>query len=208
MKRFPDEQACRDYIFNVRWPRGFICTKCGESKCSFIKTRNLYECCYCRTQISLTANTVMHRTKLPLRYWMLTFYWLASGERISARKVAKTLRLNYRTALRLLHRVRDAMYLDSFATSFQFWTKDQTDKSPAIVKELKLLLLSRADKFIREHYKSSSEQCRYRYYSEYRFRDNYGHSPAEAIEKLIIRGAKTIYTWNEYGRLKGGPAIA
>ncbi|MFC4599631.1 transposase, partial [Cohnella hongkongensis] len=56
MALFPDEQACRDYLFAVRWPRGFICTKCGESKYCLIKTRNVYECAHCKTQTSITSN--------------------------------------------------------------------------------------------------------------------------------------------------------
>ncbi|PRX58019.1 hypothetical protein B0G52_13745, partial [Cohnella sp. SGD-V74] len=24
MALFPDEQSCRDYLFSLRWPRGFI----------------------------------------------------------------------------------------------------------------------------------------------------------------------------------------
>ncbi|RED65610.1 transposase [Cohnella lupini] len=31
MARFPDEQACRDYIYQIRWPSGFICTKCSAN---------------------------------------------------------------------------------------------------------------------------------------------------------------------------------
>jgi hypothetical protein len=29
-KKFPDEDACRYYLFRVKWPQGFIFPKCGD----------------------------------------------------------------------------------------------------------------------------------------------------------------------------------
>src|SRR5256886_5318857 len=31
-ERFRSEEACRDYLFRVRWPEGFRCPRCGESR--------------------------------------------------------------------------------------------------------------------------------------------------------------------------------
>ena len=30
-KTFSTEQACREYLFKLRWPDGFRCPRCGES---------------------------------------------------------------------------------------------------------------------------------------------------------------------------------
>jgi hypothetical protein len=199
MERFPDEKSCRDYLFHIRWPRGFICTKCGESKYSVITTRNLFECSYCRTQTSTTSGTVMHRTKLPLRYWLLTFYWVASGERCFARKISKTLHLQYRTALRLLHAVRYAMFRAEFDGLFAFWLPSKPN-APYLLKKAKLRLLKRAEQFIRTNYRHISESYRQSYFYEYRFRNNNHHNPSKAIDKLITSGSSTIYIINEYRR--------
>ncbi|WP_084756344.1 transposase [Candidatus Paracaedibacter symbiosus] len=32
VKWFPDDAACYSYLFKIRWPNGFICTRCGEDK--------------------------------------------------------------------------------------------------------------------------------------------------------------------------------
>lgn len=198
MERFPDEQSCRNYLFNIRWPRGFICTKCGENKYSVIRTRNLFECTCCRTQTSITSGTIMHRTKLPLRYWLLTFYWVASGERCSARKISKTLKIQYRTALRLLHSVRHAMLraVDQNAT-FAFWIPSKPTDHP-ILRKAKLRLLKRAELFIRKFYRRTSEYSRNSYFSEFWFRNNNANNPLAAIDKLITSGSSTIYSINEY----------
>jgi hypothetical protein len=64
-------------------------------------------------QISVTAGTVMHGTKLPLQFWFLAIYIVASGENCSANQLAETLHLNYRTALRMLCLLRHAMRNDN-----------------------------------------------------------------------------------------------
>jgi hypothetical protein len=199
MERFPDEKSCREYLFHVRWPRGFICTKCGESKYSVIKTRNLFECSHCRTQTSTTSGTVMHRTKLPLQYWLLTLYWVASGERCSARKISKTLKLQYRTALRLLRAVRYAMFRAEFNVLFAFWLPSKPT-APYLLKKAQLRLLKKAEQFIRKYYRYVTKDYRQSYFSEYRFRNNNHHNPSAAIEKLITSTSSTIYIINEYRR--------
>jgi len=30
--RFSSEHACREYLFQLRWPAGFRCLRCGEAK--------------------------------------------------------------------------------------------------------------------------------------------------------------------------------
>jgi hypothetical protein len=204
MARFPDEQACRDYIFQIRWPRGFICTKCGENDYRYIRTRHLYECSACKTQVSTTANTVMHRTKLPLRYWLLVFYWMASGEKCSARKISKTLSLNYRTASLLLLKIRLGMYRGEFDVLSPFWLPNSL-QTPSIVKKAKRRLRRKADLFIRKYYRRVTKRNKRPYYYEYRFRNNNQHNPAKAIDKLITIGVSTVYTVHEY-RLIRSPA--
>ncbi|MBF0384166.1 MAG: transposase [Magnetococcales bacterium] len=27
-EHFPDEQACQEYILRLRWPDGFVCSRC------------------------------------------------------------------------------------------------------------------------------------------------------------------------------------
>lgn len=196
---FPDEQTCRNYLFSIRWPRGFICTKCGEMRYSVIKTRNVYECINCKTQTSLTSNTLMHRTKLPLRYWMVALYWVASGRRCSARRLGNTLKLQYRTARRLLNKIRYAMYNIESGPLFDFWDRQKRSAQQPIVRRAMQLMFRRARAFVRKHYGRVPKWRRPYYYCEYRFRSNNVHNPSQALMKLIINTCTTIYTLNEYG---------
>ena len=66
---FATEDDCRNYLFDQRFPDGFVCPKCGGREYYSVKTRHICQCKRCRRQTSVTAGTVMHRTHLPLTVW-------------------------------------------------------------------------------------------------------------------------------------------
>src|SRR5207249_7051175 len=51
-RRFRSEEACRDYLFRVRWPEGFRCPRCGESRGWRLRSA-LWQCARCAYQASL-----------------------------------------------------------------------------------------------------------------------------------------------------------
>lgn len=109
-RKFNTEESCEKYLYEKRWPEGFICPKCGHGEYYYIATRKLYECKECGHQTSVTAGTVMHRSKLDLTIWFWTIYLTANDKRgRSALSISQMLDLNYRTAWRLLHKIRHAM---------------------------------------------------------------------------------------------------
>jgi transposase-like protein len=109
-KKFSTEEACKKYLFAKRWPKGFKCPECGNGEYYYISTRKLYECKECSHQTSVTAGTVMHRSKLDLTVWFWAIYLVSNDKRgRSALSISQLLNLNYRTAWRLLHKIRHAM---------------------------------------------------------------------------------------------------
>ena len=66
IKRLPDEDACYEHLYKIKWPNGFECPVCGHRHCYAIRGYRRFQCAKCRHQTSLTANTVMHRSHLPL----------------------------------------------------------------------------------------------------------------------------------------------
>src|SRR3546814_13857696 len=72
---FPDEQACAAYLFEQRWPEGFVCPVCGSVRAWELRSKAFtWECADCGRQTSVTAGMVMHGSKLPLT----TCFWAAS----------------------------------------------------------------------------------------------------------------------------------
>ena len=112
MERYGDEQSCRNYLEHLRWRNGVRCPKCKGEKISSILKRDQYNCDNesCRYQFSVTADTMFHDTHLPLIKWFLaTFLICQSRKGMSANQLKRMLRINYRTAWYLCHRIRDAM---------------------------------------------------------------------------------------------------
>lgn len=105
------EEACETYLYNTRWPNGFMCPRCDHEKCYVISTRKLYECCECRTQVSLTAGTIMHKSKLSLLIWFKAIDLLIHNEReVTSLSLAQELGVNYRTARLMLFKIQLALH--------------------------------------------------------------------------------------------------
>ncbi|MBW5446236.1 IS1595 family transposase [Cohnella sp. CFH 77786] len=109
-KEFATEEQCADYLAHKRWKDGFVCAKCKHDAYYYIQTRQLYECQACHYQTSVTAGTLLHKTKLPLTTWFWAFYLVAHDKRgKSVLSLSQILDLNYRTAQRLMRKIRAAM---------------------------------------------------------------------------------------------------
>ena len=99
--RFATESACAEYLFEHRWPEGFVCPGCGAGRAWLLKTKAFtYECAGCGRQTSVTAGTIMHASKLPLTIWFWAAFLMATHSNgISALQLQSQLGLgSYRTA--------------------------------------------------------------------------------------------------------------
>jgi len=108
--RFASEEACREYLFRLRWPEGFICPRCRGQK-GWLTKRALVMCPACGYQGSLTAGTIFAGTRKPLRAWFQAMWQLTSPKTgASAMTLKRVLGLgSYQTAWTWLHKLRRAM---------------------------------------------------------------------------------------------------
>ena len=107
---FKTEESCVDYLIALRWPDGFECPICGSSN-SRRTTRGLFECRKCLRQTSVTAGTLFHNTRKPLRLWFEAM-WHITNQKYGANALGlqRVLGLgSYHTAWRWLHKMRQAM---------------------------------------------------------------------------------------------------
>lgn len=109
-RRFSTEQACREYLFALRWPEGFACPRCGNRK-AWPMDRGLWLCQGCRHQASVTAGTVFQDSHLPLTVWFRAIWHVTSQKNgVSALGLQRVLGLgSYKTAWAMLHKLRRAM---------------------------------------------------------------------------------------------------
>ncbi len=104
------EEKCLEALTEARWPNGFVCPRCGHSHGHIIQTRHLYQCANCRSQTSLTAGTLFHSTKLPLKTWMRALYHLTQSKNgVSALELSRRLGVAYNTAWKIKHKLMQAM---------------------------------------------------------------------------------------------------
>lgn len=112
MAAFPDDAACAAYLAKKRWPDGFVCPVCGCTTGWKLEAKPwTWECKGCGRQTSVTAGTIMHKTRLPLRTWFLAAHFVATHSNgISALQLQAKLGISsYGSAWFLLHRLRKAM---------------------------------------------------------------------------------------------------
>jgi transposase-like protein len=108
--RFGTEEACRAYLFQLRWPDGFRCLRCGHQKAWPVRGV-LLECGTCGYQVSATAGTIFQDTRMPLRLWFQAMWWMTTQKNgASALGLQRVMGLKqYQTAWTWLHKLRTAM---------------------------------------------------------------------------------------------------
>ena len=108
--RFATDEACREYLVQMRWPEGFVCSRCG-SRTAWLTRRQRLVCGACRYQASVTAGTIFQDTRKPLRLWFRAMWYVTSQKNgTSAMGLQRVLGLgSYLTAWTWLHKLRRAM---------------------------------------------------------------------------------------------------
>jgi transposase-like protein len=109
-RRFSTDEACRQYLFQLRWPAGFVCPRCGGTHAGPM-ARGRWLCRGCRYQAAVTAGTIFHDSHLPLTTWFRALWYVTTPKPgVSALGLQRVLGLgSYRTAWVLLHKLRRAM---------------------------------------------------------------------------------------------------
>src|SRR5438876_2965844 len=113
--RFPDAGSAAEHLESIRWPNGPVCPHCGEAerKAYRLKTktaRRLWKCAACRKQFTVTVGTIFEDSHVPLNKWLWAFYLLcASKKGMSAHQLHRMLKVQYKTAWFMCHRIRYAM---------------------------------------------------------------------------------------------------
>ena len=127
------EKQARTYLEDLLWNGEPICPHCGARKSTSINgesTRDgLYSCSKCRSEFTVTVGTIMHRSKLPIKKWLVAFYLVCSSKKgIPALQIQRQLGLgSYRTAWLLVNKIRKAMEINpEFCKLFGYVEADET----------------------------------------------------------------------------------
>jgi transposase-like protein len=118
------EDQARETFEHIRWPNGPVCPHCGTvDNSTKFRPRSerkqsptggarpgVWKCNACGGQFTVTVNTVMESSHIPLRLWLMAFTIMCSAKKgISALQLQRQLGIgSYRTAWFLCHRIREA----------------------------------------------------------------------------------------------------
>lgn len=111
LDRFASEGSCAAYLEKLRWRNGFICPKCGVVGEPYCLSRGRRMCRACRVQTTVTAGTILDKTRTPLRVWLAAMWYVTNQKQgVSALGLQRVLGFgSYQTAWAILHRLRRAM---------------------------------------------------------------------------------------------------
>src|SRR5271170_4927021 len=110
---FHDEAAAYAELESRLWPNGPICPHCGGfDRITPVKGGRigLRRCGQCKKQFTVKVGTVFESSHVPLHKWFQAAHLLASSKKgISAHQLHRTLKITYKTAWFMEHRLREAM---------------------------------------------------------------------------------------------------
>ena len=110
LEKYGTDAQCRKVLYQLRWPTGYVCPECGNTTGCELKSRKIYQCHKCHHQTSLTAGTIFHGTRLPLKKWFLAIYLLTQRKKsTSALQLSREIGVNYDTAWKLKHKLMQVM---------------------------------------------------------------------------------------------------
>jgi transposase-like protein len=107
-KEFPNDDACLEFIFQMRYGHLKFCPKCAaETKYYKLKSRKIYKCKHCGFELYPLANTIFHKSDTALTKWFYAIYLFSVGKNgVSAKELERHLGVTYKTAWRMAKQIR------------------------------------------------------------------------------------------------------
>lgn len=118
-KKYSNENKARKLFEAMRWPGGKpICPHCKHDDAYNLKSKTgtknktragLYCCSACRKTFTATVGTVMEDSHLPISKWLMAMFLISSSKKgMSAHQIHRLLKITYKAAWFMCHRIRFA----------------------------------------------------------------------------------------------------
>jgi len=116
MREFPDDEACLRWLWKTRHAvdeegKRAFCPKCElDRPFHRVSGRPAWDCDYCGYHLHPTAGTIFHKSSTSLQLWFYAMF-LVSQTRcgISAKQLERELGVTYKTAWRMLNKIRNQL---------------------------------------------------------------------------------------------------
>jgi len=109
-ERFKTNDDCYQYLLNLKWDKGFRCSRCGCRTAVRSKTWYYRRCKECNYDESATSGTLFHKLKFPIiKAFHILFRLRISKKGISSIQIGKEYCIQQKTAYLFKRKVHIAM---------------------------------------------------------------------------------------------------
>jgi transposase-like protein len=134
MRLFPDDGACLEHLWRRRYSSDgehAHCPKCDQQRAfkryKTAQQRQCWTCTGCGHHVHPTAGTIFHKSSTSLVLWYYAAYLMTSTRcGISAKQLEREIGVNYKTAWRMLNKLRNRTMADDGAPLFGDVEVDET----------------------------------------------------------------------------------
>ena len=114
---FPGEESCLNHLFEIKYPNGFKCNRCGSNRFDRLRGRpkreRIVQCRDCKKQESLTSNTIFEKTRVPIQSWFYVMFSMSQSKKgKSATQLSKEIHKDETTVLHMMSKIRKSMQED------------------------------------------------------------------------------------------------
>ena len=110
-ERFPNENACKEHLKEVREKQGIVCTECGGIRHFYMENAEKWQCYDCGSRINLKSGIIMYKSKLSVLSWYKCMHLMTAGKHTySALEIQRQIGEKSHSAVwYMMHKIRVAM---------------------------------------------------------------------------------------------------
>jgi transposase-like protein len=113
-EKFPSELEAIQHFEKARWGKKPKCPYCDSLKVWKRSSDMRFLCKKCKNSFSVTVNTQLHNTRLPLKTWLFAFSIVSDAKKgVSALQLQRNLSISYPTAWAMGHKMRALMIIEN-----------------------------------------------------------------------------------------------
>lgn len=113
-EKFPEELDAVKHFEKIRWGKTIRCGYCDGTKIGTRQKDMRFFCKDCSKSFSVTTNTQLHNTRLPLQKWLMAFAIVTDAKKgLSAMQLERNIGVHYETAFNMYHKIREMMGEDN-----------------------------------------------------------------------------------------------
>lgn len=128
---YPDDDACFQYLAELKWENGYQCLRCNNESWSNGKSKHSRRCSKCGYDESVSVNTIFHFLKFPIHKAFYMLFLTAQNPDITIEELADKLQLTTKTCWNFKKKILDMM--EKMAGTGKGKKNKKMDKWPKLI---------------------------------------------------------------------------